>query len=98
MTEQFIGKEIKVAVEGEVQSPVSFRLDGREYKITEIINEWSDHGFGKSVTGKRKWWQRHHRNYYRVKTDSVDIFEIYFDRGVNNRYPERRKWFASRKT
>jgi hypothetical protein len=97
MMPKFIGKEITVQVEGELNQPVSFLLDKLEYKIIEITESWPDYGFGGNQTGKKKWWQRHHRNYYRVKTTNGDIFEIYYDRGVNKKHPEFRRWYASRK-
>jgi hypothetical protein len=97
MTSRFIGKEITVEVAGELNQPVSFSLEGNDYRIAEITESWPDYGFGKSITGRKRWWQRHHRNYYRVKTTNGDIFEIYYDRGVNRKHPEYRKWFLTRK-
>ena len=35
---------------------------------------------------KRDWWRRRHRDYYRVKTDTGQVFEIYFNRGPGKRY------------
>lgn len=68
MTPQFFGREVKVTLSGEVKVPTSFRLDDREYVISEITEAWHDYGFGRSPLRHRKWWQRHHRTYYRVKT------------------------------
>jgi hypothetical protein len=96
MSPQFISQEIKVTVSGEVKSPVSFHLGEQEYVISEIIESWSDYGFGRSTSGRKRWWQRHHRNYYRVKTTQGEIFEIYYDRGTSLSHPERKKWFLSR--
>jgi len=96
MAPQFIGREIKVTLSGEVRVPASFRLDNREYVIAEITEAWHDYGFGRSPLRHRKWWQRHHRTYYRVKTTQGDVFEIYYDRGTKPGHPERKKWFLSR--
>jgi len=96
MAPQFFGQEIKVTTSGEVRVPASFRLGDREYVISEIIEAWPDHGFGRSTSRHPRWWQRHHRNYYRVKTTQGEIFEIYYDRGTNLKYPERKKWFLHR--
>ncbi len=97
MAPQFFGREVEVTVSGEVKVPASFRLDEREYVISEIIAAWPDHGFGPSAEHRKKrWWQRRHRNYYRVKTTEGEVFEIYYDRGTSLKYPERKKWFLHR--
>jgi hypothetical protein len=92
---QFIGREIEVTTGGEIKVPVSFTLDGRTYAVTEIVQQWQDHGFGPSSGGRRnRWWQRRHRNYYVVRTTGGELFEIYFDRGANMKHPEFRRWYA----
>ena len=96
MAPKFFSREIKVTVSGEIKVPTSFRLDEHEYVISEIVGAWSDHGFGLSPLRRKKWWQRHHRNYYRVKTIQGEIFEMYYDRGTNLEHPERKKWFLCR--
>lgn len=96
MSPQFFSQEIEVTVSGGVKSPVSFRLGEQEYVISEIIESWPDYGFGRSSLLRKRWLQRHHRNYYRVKTTQGEIFEIYHDRGTNLSHPERKKWFLSR--
>ncbi|UCH43328.1 MAG: hypothetical protein JSW16_01950 [Dehalococcoidales bacterium] len=96
MAPQFFGQEIAVTVSGEVKVPASFRLGGQEYVVLEIIEAWQDHGFGRSPLRRKRWWLRHHRNYYRVRTTENDVFEIYYDRGTNLKHPEYKKWFLSR--
>lgn len=92
MPPEFFGREIQVITSGEVKIPVSFHLADREYVISEIVREWQDHGFGNSVARrKNKWWQRHHRNYYLVKTTDGELFEIYYDRGIKLDHPELKK-------
>jgi len=97
MAPQFFSQEIEVTVSGEVKVPVSFRLGDREYVISDIIEAWHDHGFGRSPLRRKKWWQRHHRNYYRVKTTEDEVFDIYYDRGTSLKHPERRRWFLYRR-
>jgi hypothetical protein len=97
MPELFFGRQIEVTTGGDVKLPVSFRLDGREHVIAEILESWPDHGFGKSSAGPKRWWQRHHRNYYRVKTSEGNVYEIYYDRGTNLKHPELKKWFLTRR-
>lgn len=96
MSQRFLGKEIQVKVTGELRHPVSFRLEGREHAIQEILAAWPDHGFGSAPPSRKRWWLRHHRNYYRVRTTAGDIFELYYDRGVSLKNPKYRKWYASR--
>jgi len=97
VTPQFFGREIEVTVSGEVKVPVSFRLGEQEYVITEILESWPDYGFGRSALRRKRWWQRHHRNYYRVKTKGGEIFEIYYDRVVDLSHPELKKWILTRR-
>ena len=87
--DRFIGREIQVRCEGFVKKPVSFRLDDREYRVEEIVDEWQDWGFGKSDR-QRNWRTRHHRNYYRVRTTGGETFELYCDRPQ----PARVAWYA----
>ena len=96
MAPQFFSQEIEVTVSGEVRIPISFRLGNQEHVISDIIESWYDYGFGRSPLRRRKWWQRHHRNYYRVKTTRGEAFEIYYDRGTSLKHPERKKWFLYR--
>ena len=96
MAPQFFGREIDVTVSGEVRVPVSFRLGAQEYAVSEIIEAWPDHGFGRNPSRRKRWWQRHHRNYYRVRTTGGEVFEIYYDRGTNLKHPEYKKWFVHR--
>jgi hypothetical protein len=96
MAPQFFSKEIEVTVGGELRAPVSFQLDTEKYIISEILEAWSDHGFGLSPLSRWKWWQRHNRSYYRVKTNQGEVFEIYYDRGTSLEHPEQKKWFLSR--
>jgi len=96
MPQRFFGKKIEVETSGsEVKVPVSFRLEGREYQITEVLESWPDYGFGRSVTGRKGWRQRHHRTYYRVKTTGGEVYEIYYDRGTSLSHPELKKWYLA---
>ena len=97
MPEFFFGRQIEVTTGGDVKTPASFRLDNREYIITEVLESWPDYGFGKSSAGRKRWWQRHHRNYFRVKTASGETYEIYYDRGTSLKHPEFKKWFLTRR-
>jgi hypothetical protein len=100
MPERYFGRPIEVITKGgenETKIPASFKHNGREYIITEVMEFWPDYGFGRSSSGRKRWWQRHHRNYYRVKTNEGEIYEIYYDRGVNKKNPEFKKWFITQR-
>jgi hypothetical protein len=96
MPEHFLGREIKVITGGDVKVPVSFKIDDREYIVAEVLESWPDYGFGHSDRRKR-WWQRHHRNYYRVMTTDGEVYEMYYERGVNLENPEFKKWFLTQR-
>ena len=96
MAQRFFGREIQVQVEGEVRHPVSFRLEGKDYAIREILAAWADYGFGNIPPRRKKWWLRHHRNYHRVCTSEGEVFEIYYDHGVSLKNPKYKKWYVSR--
>ncbi|MEW5702774.1 MAG: DUF6504 family protein [Candidatus Zixiibacteriota bacterium] len=79
MAAQFIGEKIEVETGGRAIEPVSMSWRGARYHITEIVTTWHDWGFP-SGAKQRDWRTRRHRNYFRVRTDAGDIFEIYLDR------------------
>lgn len=96
MSQPFFGQEIQVNVEGELRQPASFSLQGKEHVISEILEAWADHGFGNIPLRRKHWWQRHHRNYYLVRTVEGALFEIYYDRGVSLKNPELKRWYVAR--
>lgn len=96
MTPHFFGQEIEVTLSGEVKVPISFRLGDLSYEIIEILEMWHDRSFGKAPLRRKKWWQRHHRTYYKVRTTSGEIFELYYDRGASLTHPEYKKWILHR--
>jgi len=97
MPERFFGRQIEVTTDGDIKSPVSFRFDGRDYAIEEVLEYWPDYGFGGASAGRKRWWQRHHRNYYRVRTAQGEVYELYYDRGTSLKNPEHKKWFLTRR-
>ena len=78
---EFYSHEIEVIRDEKTKCPISFTWKGKEYKIKEVIAFWPDFSYPKSGAKKKRWWQRKHRNYYRVLTEEEAVFEIYFDRG-----------------
>jgi hypothetical protein len=77
---RFIAEEVEVHFRDKPGPPSSFTWRGREYKITEILSVRQKLDF------KRAWWRRRHRDYYLVKTEAGQIFELYFHRGPGRRY------------
>ena len=73
--------------EGEIKQPVAFFWQGKEYRIVDVILAWFDWGFPPGAT-QRDWRTRRHRNYYRVRTDTNEIFEIYMDRATASGHGE----------
>jgi hypothetical protein len=79
---EFYSEKIEVARDGKTKNPVSFVWRDKEYKIKEVIASWPDYSFPTSGAKRKRWWQRRHRNYYRVLTEEDFVFELYFDRGA----------------
>ena len=96
MARRFFGKQIQVTVEGQLRQPTSFRLDETSHVIQEILVAWPDHGFGDDGRRRHRWWERRHRNYYRVRTTANEVYEIYHDRGVSLKSPQFRRWYVTR--
>jgi len=87
---RFYSQEIQVKTGRKSGIPSAFIWGGREYRIREIWGEWPDFSFGSVTRGR--WWQRRHRTYFRVVTESDEVFEIYLDRGAR-----RKKWVLYRR-
>lgn len=77
---EFIDDEIAVQFVKKPGHPASFIWRGAEYKIAEIKD------VRRVLDFREAWWQRRHRDYYMVKTDTGEAFEIYFHRGPGRRY------------
>jgi hypothetical protein len=86
---EFVGEPIEVRFEKKPGPPVSFTWRGEEIAISEVLRMWVDHGFGPFRYSGR-WWQRRHRNCYRVKTERGEVVELYLDRG-------KREWVLYRR-
>jgi hypothetical protein len=82
---EFYSDEIEVMKDQENKNPVSFIWRGKEYKIKEVIAFWPEFSQSKSGAKRTRWWQRRHRNYYRVLTEEEEVFEIYYDRGAKRK-------------
>jgi hypothetical protein len=90
--------------------PVAFTWRGREYLVVELLKEWHDYrkrGKTKSFYEKERgsyWVKRAQRrgswgvgrDYYRVRTDSGEVFDIYYDRSPKGR-AKKGQWVLSRR-
>jgi hypothetical protein len=79
MPVDFVGREVEVR-QSEDEPPVllSFRLASREYKVAEQIASWRDPTFGNLQRG-RDWRQQQQRQYFRVRTEEGEVYELYAD-------------------
>ena len=94
---RFFGKQIEVKTGGEVVTPEAFKLDNQWHQVEDILTSWPDYSFPSDGRAKHRWWQRHHRNYYIVRTAEGDKYEIYYDRGVSLDDSKHRKWYVTRR-
>jgi hypothetical protein len=76
---RFVGEKIDVVTGGEVKQPVALTWRKQDYAVAEVISSWFDWGFS-AATKQKDWRTRRHRNYFRLRMASGEIFEIYLDR------------------
>ncbi len=79
---EFYCEPIEVETGDKLYWPIAFSWRGQQYSISEIIRSWQDWGFGKAPLRTKNWRLRRHRNCFLVKTNSNEVFEIYYDRGT----------------
>lgn len=61
---RFICEKIEVIYDQDAFTIKGFIWRDREYRVVEILSAYQDWGFPSSLSGKRTWLQRHHRNYF----------------------------------
>jgi hypothetical protein len=90
--------------------PAAFTWRGREYVVVELLKEWHDYrkrGKTRSFYEKERgsYWvksgQRRGswgvgRDYYRVRTATGEIFDIYYDRSPKGQ-ARKGQWILSRR-
>ena len=77
---EFIGDEIEVRFAQKPGPPTSFVWRDEEYEIAQVKSARRGFDF------RKPWWRRRHRDYYVVKTQTGQVFEMYFNRGPGRRY------------
>ena len=86
--------------------PQSFIWQGEEFKIIDLLSEWHDYKrrgrmarnmspVHASSAEKRGSWGVG-QDYYRVRTDSGRIFDIYYDRAPKDANRRKGEWFIYR--
>ena len=81
---KFIGEPIEVATQGETHAPLCFTWKDKQYHIERVLLSWFDWNFPAGAK-RRDWKSRRHRRYYRVATETGEVFEIYRDRRTSER-------------
>ncbi len=86
--------------------PNGFILDGKTYRVTEMLSAWTD--FKRRGRMARNMQPAHAavasnrgslnvgRYYFRVKVDLNQIFDIYYDRAMKNVGNRKGQWFVYR--
>jgi len=86
---EFVHEELEVEFEKKPGPPVAFTWRGERHPVAEVLRAWADHSFG-PLKRPGRWWQRRHRNCYRVRTADCSLVDFYLDRPA-------RKWFLYRR-
>ena len=86
--------------------PNGFTWNGKTYRVIESLSEWSD--FTRRGKMARNMQPAHAavastrgslnvgRFYFRVKVDSNQIFDIYYDRAIKSVNDRKGEWFVYR--
>lgn len=109
---RFIGEAIEVqfdrppALEKTPGCPDRFVWRGETYQIVEMLSEW--HDFGRrgrmavnmrpehAATASRRGSWGVGRFYFRVRTDSGQVFDLYYDRAPKSVDDRKGAWFLFR--
>ena len=94
MPRRFFGQQISVERDADTREPLAFSFGKETHRVERIMTSWQDYDFP-SDGRKHRWWQRHHRNYYRILTTEGRHFEIYYDRGVSMDNPKYMRWYVT---
>ncbi len=108
----FIGEEIEARfdnaplLEKQPGCPNGFLWRGQEYRVAEMLREWHDHGrrgrMARNMTprhlstasGRGSWGVG--RDYYRVRTEGGQCFDLYYDRAPTGKGGAKGSWFLFR--
>lgn len=102
--------EHRPALEKRPGPPDGFTWEGRTYRVEAVLREWHDYRLrGKSASfyvkergsfrakaAERRGSWGVGRDYYRVRTDSGEVFDIYYDRAPQGPGRGKGSWFLFR--
>ena len=86
--------------------PNGFNWEGRSYRVLELLSSWND--FTRRGRAARNMRPSHAevasgrgslnvgRFYFRVRVDSGQIFDLYYDRALRSVDDRKGKWFVYR--
>lgn len=98
--------DTRPALEKSPSCPNGFTWREKTYRVTESLSEWAD--FARRGRSARNMRPAHAvvaagrgslnvgRFYFRVRTDSGQIFDIYYDRAMKNVDERKGEWFLYR--
>ncbi len=108
----FIGEEIEcrfdrpLLLEKQPGCPDGFVWQGKEYRVVETLSEWHDYGRRghmarnmcpahlATASGRGSWGVG--RDYYRVRTEGGQFFDLYYDRAPTGSGGPKGSWFLFR--
>lgn len=85
---EFFCDRLEVSWEGAPKQGESFTWRGKEYEIRTILTSWRKWRTPATVIHKT-WRTRRHQNFYHIRTQTDETFEIFLDR-ANKAKP---RWF-----
>ena len=109
---RFIGEQVKVqfdkqpTIEKKPGCPDRFVTKEGTYHVTDILGEWQDYNrLGRmahnmrpenAAVAKRRGSWGVGKFYFRVRTTSEQVFDIYYDRAPKNAADRKGTWFLYR--
>lgn len=86
--------------------PQAFTFQGKRYNVVELISEWHDYQrrgrMARNMQDKHAQTASLHgswgvgQDYYRVRTDTGQIFDLYYDRAPKSVDERKGAWFLYR--
>ena len=109
---RFIGEEIQVefdrppVMEKKPGCPDRFIWRGKTYRIVAVLSQWHDYGRrghmahnmrpSHAATAARRGSWGVGRDYHRIRTDTDQIFDLYYDRAPKKIDDRKGSWFLYR--
>ena len=98
------------ALEKRPGPPDGFTWEGRTYRVQAVLREWHDYrqrgktakfyrkerGSFRAAAAERRGSWGVGRDYYRLRTDTGEVFEIYYDRAPKGVDHSKGAWFLYR--